>query len=62
MQTRTDVNPDRARDCYSWVLGVRVELFAETLNALFNRLVLCLRSRIGFSNYVSYDGGSRKRE
>ena len=42
--------------------GVGVVLFVETLKAVFNRLVLCLRSRIGFSNYVSYDGASRKQE
>ena len=38
-------------------------VFVETLKAVFNQVVLCSRSRIGISNYVSYNtGDSRKRE
>ena len=37
-------------------------VFVETLKAVFNRVVLCLRSKIGISNYVRYNRDSRKRE
>ena len=39
-----------------------VVVFVETLKAVLNRVLLCLRSRIGISNYVSYNRDSRKRE
>ena len=35
-------------------------LFVETLKAVFNRVILCLRSRIGFSNYMSNNTQMRK--
>ena len=40
--------------------GIGVVLFVETLKAVFNRVILCLRSRIGFSNYVNYNTQTRK--
>ena len=42
--------------------GVGVVVFIETLKAVFNRVVLCLRSKIGISNYVRYNRDSRKPE
>ena len=42
--------------------GVGVVVFVETLKAVFNRVVLCLRSRIGISHHVRYNRDSRKRE
>ena len=42
--------------------GVGVVVFVETLKAVFNRVVLCLRSKIGISIYVRYNRDSRKRE
>jgi len=57
MQTRMDVNPDRAG-----FYGVGVVLFFEVLKVEFNPIVLCLSSRRGSSNYVSYNRDSRKRE
>ena len=37
-------------------------LFVETPKAVINPVVLCLRFRIGFSNYVGYNRDSHKRE
>ena len=37
-------------------------VFIETLKAIFNRVVICSRSRIGISNYVRYNRDGRKRE
>ena len=42
--------------------GVGVVVFVEILKAVFNWVVLCLRSRIGISNYVRYNRDSCKRE